>query len=89
MAKCEKSTIIIFLFGVVTGVSVLYAIIKTPGYHQYILHLKTGTGRIKRTISFCDFYVIFLSFYFRLNFNVFVFCLIYVHKLIFLLHLAT
>ena len=47
MAKSENKWMIYLLFGVVTEVLVLYAIVVAPGYHRYMLHLKTSnkTGK--------------------------------------------
>ena len=52
MAKSENKRMIYLLFGVVTGVLVLYAIVVAPGYHRYMLHLKTSnkTGKLYKII---------------------------------------
>ena len=51
MAKSENKWMIYLLFGVVTGVLVLYAIVVAPRYHRYMLYLKTSnkTGKLYKT----------------------------------------
>ena len=48
MAKYVNRETIKFLFGIIIGALVVYAIVVTSGYHQYILPLKTGTIKLRK-----------------------------------------
>ena len=77
MAKSEKRWMIYLLFGAVTGVLVLYAIVVAPGYHRYMLHFKTCNKTSKLYIIYSlskkeveiNFLIpeFFLTFFFVIN----------------------